>query len=104
MKDLESALRLYIEVEAIQTNLWHPKSVCLLRTHDALLKVGRVVTCTELIFEIASMWLTPLILSHSFDIICTYGQICMEMKDWTTTLKYCQSTIPAYERTFRYSA
>lgn len=37
--NLERALRLYLEVEALQTNLWHSKSVHLLRTHDALLKI-----------------------------------------------------------------
>ncbi|KAG0555743.1 hypothetical protein KC19_11G000800 [Ceratodon purpureus] len=62
--NLESARRLYVEVEAMQINLFHSHSVCLLRTHDALLK------------------------------------ICMEMKDWTAALEYCQSTIPAYERAY----
>lgn len=36
---LESARRLYSEVEAKQRKLWHPYSVPLLRTHDALLKI-----------------------------------------------------------------
>jgi len=62
--NLETARRLYIEVEALQLKLWHTKSVYLLRTHDALLK------------------------------------ICMEMKDWTEALNYCQSTIPAYEQAY----
>lgn len=65
MKDLESARRLYVEVEATQMNLFHSHSVCLLRTHDALLKVVHVAICTHNKLLNSGTYLSPLRASSS---------------------------------------